>query len=99
MVKYDSLILLRMKIKISKPDTVIYIRDIELELDTITLHPGCGNDINKCISNMLRKFQETHTRTGEASYIDNRFITNLFRPFLTCPVDKFETFVNQLKQR
>ena len=56
-MKYDSLILLRTTIKISKPDTVIDIHDIELDLDTITLHPGCGNDVNKCISNMLRKFQ------------------------------------------
>ena len=98
-VKYDGLILLRMMIKISKPDTVIDIRDIELELDTITLHPSCGNDVNKCISNMLRKFQEIHARTGEASYTDNSFIANLFRAFLTCPVEKFETFFNQPNQR
>ena len=98
-VKYDGLILLRMIIEISKPDTVIYFFDIELELDTITLHPGCGNDVNKCISNMLRKFQEIHARIGKASYTNNRFITNLFRAFLTCPVEKFETFVNQLKHR
>ena len=98
-VKYDGLILLRMMIEISKPDMVIDIRDIELELDTITLHPGCGNNVNKCISNMLQKFQEIHTRTGEASYTDNRFITNLFRAFLTCPVEKFETFVDHMKQR
>ena len=49
-VKYKGLILLRMMIEISKPDTVIDIRDIELELDTITLHTGCGNDVNKFIS-------------------------------------------------
>ena len=72
-----------MMIKISKPDTVIDIRDIELELDTITLHPGCGNNVNKCISNMLRKLQEIHARKGEASCTDNRFITNLFRDFMT----------------
>ena len=70
-VKYDGLILLRMMIEISKPDTVIDIREIELELDTITLHPRCGNDVNKCISNMLCKFQEIHERTGEASYTNN----------------------------
>ena len=98
-VKYDGLILLSMMIKISKPDTVIDICDIELELDTITLHPGCSNDVNKCISNMLRKFQEIHARAGEASYTNNRFITNLFCAFLTCLVEKFETFVDQLKQR
>ena len=48
---------------------------------------------------MLLKFQEIHTRTGEASYTDNRFITNLFRVFLNCPVKKFENFVNHLNQR
>ena len=55
--KYNGLILLIKMIGIFKPDTVIDIRDIELDLDTITLHPGCGNDVNKCIFNMLRKFQ------------------------------------------
>ena len=40
-MKYDGLILLRMMIKISKPDTVTDIRDIELGLDV--------NDVNKCI--------------------------------------------------
>ena len=48
---------------------------------------------------MLRKFQEIHVRTGEASYTNNRFITNLFRAFLTCPIEKFETFADKLKQR
>ena len=47
MVKYDGKLLLRMMIEISKPDTVIDIRDIDLELDTITIHPGCDNDVNK----------------------------------------------------
>ena len=37
--------------------------------------------------------------TGEASYTDNRFITKLFCAFLTCPVEEFETFFDQLKQR
>ena len=82
-VKYNSLILLRMMIEISKPVTLIYIRDIELELDTITLHPGCGNNVNRFISNMLRKFQEIHARTSNASYTDKCFFTNLFRAFLT----------------
>ena len=98
-VKYDGLILLRMMIEISKPDTVIDLCEIELELDTITLHPSCGNNVNKCISNMLLKFQEILARTGEASYIDNCFITNHFHAFLTCPVEKFETFADQLKKR
>ena len=48
---------------------------------------------------MLRKFQEIHARTGEASYTDNRFIANIFRDFLTCPVENIETFVDQLKHR
>ena len=62
-VKYDGLILLRMMIEISKPDTVIGIRDIDLELDTIILHPGCGNDINKCISHP-QQCCITHTHTA-----------------------------------
>ena len=45
-VKYDGLILLKTMIEIFKPDTVIDIQDIELELDTITLNPGCGNGVN-----------------------------------------------------
>ena len=92
-VKYDGLILLRTMIEISKLDTVIDIHDIELELDTIAATTSTS------FSNTLRKFQEIHSRTGKASYTDNCFITNLFRDFLTCPVKKFETFADQLKQR
>ena len=52
-VKYDGLILLRMMIKISKPDTVTNIRDIELGLDV--------NDVNKCIINISSVASHPHT--------------------------------------
>ena len=90
-VKYDGLILLRMMIKISKPDTVIDIYDIELELDTITLHPGCGNGINKCISHQ-QQCCITHTHTAlDASantdppfYFDTDGIISIINNSSTC---------------
>ena len=53
-VKYDGLVLLRMMIKISKPDTVTNIRDTELGLDV--------NDVKKCISHQQQCcITPTHT--------------------------------------
>ena len=49
----DGLVLLRMAIEISKPDTIIDIRDLEENLELIALHPGCGNDAIKRVSEML----------------------------------------------
>ena len=95
----DGLVLLRMAIKISKPDTIIYIRDLEESLELITLHPGCGNDVIKIVSEMLALYQEIHSRTGQDSYTSRRFITQLFCAALTTPVERFETFVDGLKQQ
>ena len=52
-VKYNGLIILRMMIKISKPDTVTNIPDIEIVLDV--------NKVNKCISHQQQFFHHTHT--------------------------------------
>ena len=89
----------KMAIEISKPDTIIDIRDLEENLELITLHPGCGNDIIKMVSEMLALYPEIHSRTGLASYTSRRFITQLFRAALTTPVERFETFVDGLKQQ
>ena len=54
---FDWLIFTRMCISISKPDTIIDIRDLNMELEVITLHPVCGNNVNVCISKMLSLYQ------------------------------------------
>ena len=98
-LKYDGVIILRLCISTSKPDKIIDVRDLEMELEAITLHPGCKNNINKLISKMLTMYQEINSRTGKHSYTTRCFITNIFRATLTCPVDKYEASIDQLKQR
>ena len=88
-----------MGILISKPGTIIDIRNLNLELDTINLHPSCINDINKLVSDMLRLFQDIHTRTGKESYKNFRFLTNLFHAVSTRPIEKFKAFTDQLNQQ
>ena len=36
---------------------IIDVRDLEMELEAITLHPGWNNDINKLISKMLTVYK------------------------------------------
>ena len=62
-----------MVILISKLDTIINIRNLDLYLDTITLHQVYGNNINKLVSKMMRLFQEIHARTGKESYTNRHF--------------------------
>ena len=50
---FDRLIFTRMCILISNLDTIIDICNLEMELEVITIHPGCGNDVNVFISKML----------------------------------------------
>ena len=97
-VVFDGLILTRMCILIWKPDTIIYICDLKMELAVITLHPDCGNDVNNCISKMLALYQEINSRGSTESYISCRFLTNLFRALKICTVVRFEAFTIQLKQ-
>ena len=80
-------------------DTIIDVRDLEIELEAITPHPGCNNDTNKHISKKLTVYQDIHSRTGKHSYTHLLFITNLFRATLTCPIEKYKAFVDQLKKR
>ena len=103
-VNYDGLILLRMMIEISKPDTVIDIRDIELELDTITLHHGCVNDVNKCIY-YHQQCCITHTHNALATLANSKsplsfdtdsisFIIDSSAPFIIC--NQRDLFVGRL---
>ena len=56
-LNYNGLVFLRLCISTSKPDTIIDVRGLEMQSEAITLHPGCNNDINKLISNMLTMYQ------------------------------------------
>jgi hypothetical protein len=46
---------------------------------------------------MMTLLQEIHAKTGLHSYMDQRFITNLFRALEASPTKKFLSFVDQLK--
>ena len=96
---YNGLVFLHLCISTSNPDTIIDVRNLEMELEAITLHPGCNSNTNKLISKMLTVYQYIHSRTGKHSYTPRCFITNLLCATLTCPVEKYKAFVDQLKQR
>ena len=95
---YDGLIVVRMCIAICKPETIVDVRHLEVELDSITLWPTMKNDVRLLTSKMLNLLQEIHAKSGEAAYTDRRFLTNVFRACLTTPTEKFEVFVEGMKQ-
>ena len=98
-IVYDGLILICMMIAISKPETIVNVRQQEQELDQMTLWPVMENNVRCLSTKMLCLFQEIHAESGSASYTSRHFLTNLFRACKTTPTEKFETFVESLKQK
>ncbi len=98
-VLLNGLILLCKIIEISKPKTIVEVRHLEVELDSIKLWPDMENNVRNLTSKMLQVLQETHAESGVLSYTEHRFITNVFCASLTSPTKKFVTFVDTLKNR
>ena len=70
-----------------------------MEIEVITFHPSCGNNVNVCISKMLALYKKNNSRCSTESYTSSRFLTKLFCALDTCPVERFKAFVIQIKQR
>ncbi len=82
---------------VCKPETIVEVRHLERELDSIVLWPTHDNNVCLLTTCMTTLLQEIHAKTGKHSYTDQRFITNLFRALETSPTAKFLSFVDQLK--
>ncbi len=96
-VVLSGLILLHKIIEISKPETIIKVCHLEVELDSIKLWPDIKNNVRNLTSKMLQVLLEIHAKSGVLSYTKHYFITNVFHASLTSPTKKFVTFLDTLK--
>ncbi len=69
-VVLSGLILLRKIIDISKPETIIEVCHLEVELDSIKLWPDMENNVRNLTSKMLQVLQEIHAKSGILSYTE-----------------------------
>jgi len=88
---------MRKMLDVCKPETIVEVRHLEKELNTIVLWPTHENNVHLLTTRMMTLLQEIHAKTGTHSYTDQRFVTNLFRALETSPTEKFLSFVDQLK--
>ena len=98
-IVFNGLILICMMIAISKPKTIVNVRQQEQELDQITLWSAMENDVRRLTIKMLYLLQEIHATSRSTSHTSRRFLTNLFCACKTTPTEKCETFVESLKQK
>ena len=94
---HSGLVLMRKMLDDCKPKTIVEVRHLERELDSIILWPTHDNNVRLLTTHMMTLLQEIHAKTGKHSYTDQRFITNLFCVLETSPTAKFLSFVDQLK--
>ena len=94
---YSGLILLLKMMDVCKPETIVEVRHLEQQLESITLWPGHDNNVRLLTTKMMTILQEIHAKTGALSYTDQQFITNLFHAVSTSPTEKFQTFIDTLK--
>ena len=95
----SGLVLMRKMLDVCKPETIVEVRHLEKDLDTIVLWPTHENNVRSLTTRMMTLLQEIHAKTGKHSYTDQRFITNLFRALESSPTEKFLSFVDQLKSQ
>ena len=95
----SGLVLMRKMLDVCKPETIVEVRHLETDLDTIVLWPTHENNVRSLTTRMMTLLQEIHAKTGKHSYTDQRFITNLFRALESSPTEKFLSFVDQLKSQ
>ena len=88
---------MRRMLDVCKPETIVEVRHLEKELDTIVIWSTHENNICLLTTRMMTLLQEIHAKTGSHSYTDQRFITNLFRALEASPTKKFVSFVDQHK--
>ena len=95
----SGLVLMRKMLDVCKPETIVEVRHLEKDLDSIVLWPTHENNVRSLTTRMMTILQEIHAKTGKHSYTDQRFITNLFRALESSPTEKFLSFVDQLKSQ
>ncbi len=90
---------MRKILDVCKPKTIVEVRHLKKELETIALWPMHENNVRLLTTCMMTVLQEIYAKTGKHSYTDQRFITNLFRALESSPTEKFLSFVDQLKSQ
>jgi hypothetical protein len=70
--------LMRKMLDVCKLETIVEVRHLKKELDTILLWPMHENNVHLLTTCMMTLLQEIHAKTGKASYTNQRFVTNLF---------------------
>jgi hypothetical protein len=90
---------MRKILDVCKPETIVEVRHLKKELDTVVIWPTHKNNVRLLTTQMMTVLQEIHAKTGKDSYMDQRFITNLFRALETSPSKKILAFVDQLKSQ
>ena len=94
---HSGLILMCKMLDVYKPKTIVEVRHLEKELNTIVIWPTHDNNVRLLTTRMMTLLQEIHAKTGSHSYTDQRFITNLFFALEASPTKIFLSFVDQLK--
>ncbi len=94
---HSGLILMHKMLDVCKPETIVEVRHLEKELDTIVIWPTHDNNVRLLTTRMMTFLQEIHAKMGSHSYTDQRFLTSLFRALAAFPTKKFLSFVDQLK--
>jgi hypothetical protein len=94
---HSGLVLMQKMLNICKPETIVEVRHLKRELDSIVLWPTHDNNVRLLTTRMITLLQEIHGKTGKHSYTNQRFITNHFCALETFPTVKFLSFVDQLK--
>jgi hypothetical protein len=82
-----------------KPETIVEVRHLKVEPDSIKLWPDMKNDLRNFTSKILQILQEIHAKSSVLSFTEGCFITNIFCASLTSPTKKFVTFFDTLKNR
>jgi hypothetical protein len=75
---HSGLVLMRKILDVCKPETIVEVRHLEKELDTIGLWPTHENNVRLLTTRMMTLLQEIHAKTGKHSCTDQCFTTNLF---------------------
>jgi hypothetical protein len=96
---YSGLVLMRNRLDVCKPETIVEVCHLEKELDTIHLWPTHKNNVRLLTTRMMTLLQENHAKTGKHSYTNQRFLTKLFCALELSPTKKFLSFVDQLKSQ
>jgi hypothetical protein len=95
----SGLILMCTMLDVCNPMTIVEVCHLKKELNTITLWPTHENNGHLLTTRMMTVLQEIYAKTGKHSYMDQRFITNLFHALKSSPTEKFLSFVDQLKSQ